>query len=156
MLGYVAYKSIIGNRTEVDLASPSDAQYVLNCANLGEVKIEKIIHSYVSDRNITGDHLDAFAIKVVNIKEQDLREEPDTGGGWHRGDRIPPVIEQAYKFLDSWRSYVDWLPSQSDLQSPDYYVYPWKISFHGTLPTEAELIIVCPSERMIFFFGAKT
>ena len=53
-------------------------------------RIEKVLHSHVSARSLTGDHLDAYAIKISHVDTAELTAKTDDlGGGWYRGDQLP-------------------------------------------------------------------
>lgn len=61
---FFIYKLGPGNVDKVDSATAKDVRFVLNWSNLGDERIEKVIHSYISARSLTGDHLDAYAILI--------------------------------------------------------------------------------------------
>jgi len=156
--GLVAYKVGPGNRPRIDAASPHDVRFVLNWCELGDDRIQTVVHSQVSARSLTGDHLDAYAIKISHVDIAELTKEPDDfGGRWYRGDQLPNVVDEAVAFIGSWHLEIpQWFPSEGQLRSPDLYVYPCRISLHATSPTAAELIFIRPSDRMVFYFGGAT
>lgn len=143
---------------KIDVASAHDVRFVLNWCELGEDRIEKVVRSYVSSRSLTGDHLDAYAIKISHLDISELLENDDLrGANWYRGDQTPPILDEAIDFVDGWlwQDRVSWFPKGDDLRSEDYYVYPWSIYTQGIRPSAVKLIFVRPSDNMVFYFSGK-
>ncbi len=87
LLGVVVFQLGPGNRDKIDLASAKDVRFVLNSCGLGESRTESVIHSYVSSRSFTGDHLNAYAIKISHVDVTELTSSSEeTHGRWYRGD----------------------------------------------------------------------
>ena len=152
-----AYQLGPGNRDKADSASAHDVRFVLNWCELGDQRIEKVLHSHVSSRSFTGDHLDAYAIKISHVELAELTKETDDfRGRWYRGDQLPKVLDDAVGFVGGWLHELPWFPSEEQLRSSEFYVYSWSIYCHGVRPTAAELIFIRPSDQMVFYFGGKT
>ncbi len=152
-----AFQLGLGNQTKIDTASPHDIRFVLNWCKLGDQRTERVIHSHVSSRSFTGDHLDAYAIKISRVELAELTKETDDfRGRWYRGDQLPKVLDDAVGFVGGWLHEIPWFPSEAELRSSEFYVYPWSIYCHGVRPSAVELIYIRPSDRMVFFFGGKT
>lgn len=148
-----------GNRTRIDTASTRDVRFVLNWCELGEGRIEKVVHSYVSKRSLTGDHLDTYAIKISHVSLAELSKlDINPRAHWYRGDQLPKVLDDAVKFSGMWftKKEIAWFPSETEIRSNKYFVYPWKIEYFGMEPSWAQLIFIRPSDNMIFYFSAKT
>jgi hypothetical protein len=124
---------------------------------LGDSRIEKVIHSHVSSRSFTGDHLDAYAIKINSVTVEELTANTDEFRGpcWYRGDQLPKVLDDAVSFVGGWLHEIEWFPTEAELRSSDIYIYPWSIYCHGVSPSAAEIIFVRPKDKMVFFFGGK-
>jgi hypothetical protein len=153
----VAYQLAVGNRNKKDSASAQDVRFVLNWCGLGDQRIERVLHSHVSARSFTGDHLDAFAIKISRVDVAELSSKTnDFSGRWYRGDQLPQVLDEAVKFVGGWHHEIPWFPAESELRSSDFYIYPWSIYSHGVSPSAAELIFVRSGGKMVFYFGGKT
>lgn len=155
---YVTYWWRASNREQIDSASASDVAYVLNWCGLGADRIDNVTRSYVSARSPTGDHLDAYAIRVSRIEAAELTaRDRRSPGEWYRGDRLPPVVSDALGFiagsLDDDK--VAWFPREAELRSENVFVYPWAIRFHGITPTAVDLIFARPLDHMIFYFSEK-
>jgi hypothetical protein len=154
---FVAFQLGPGNRDKIDSASAHDVRFVLNWCQLGDQRIEKVLHSHVSSRSFTGDHLDAYAIRISHIELAELtKEAEDFRGRWYRGDQLPKVLDDAVGFVGGWLHELPWFPGEAELRSSGFYVYPWSIHCHGIRPSAAELIFIRPSDRMVFYFGGKT
>jgi len=154
--GIVAYSVLVSTRTEIDQADSEDVAFVLNLCGLGEHRIERVLHSYVSPRSFTGDHVDAYAIKVSRIDLEKLTVGRDLGTHWYCGDSLPPPLSEALAFIDMFHHTVSWLPHSSALRGNASFIYPSRVVFHGGRVTAAELIFARPLENTIFYFSAKT
>lgn len=157
--GFIAYEVTFGNTNQIDTASKHDVRFVLNWCELGEDRIEKVIHSYVSGRSVTGDHLDAYAIKITRVDVTELTSGKDRPSGpsqWYRGDQLPPLVNVAVDEVGSWLHTIPWFPEVTELRSANVWVYPWSIYTHGITPSAVKLIFVRPSDNMIFYFSDKT
>jgi hypothetical protein len=157
--GFFAYQLGPGNIDKIDSASNKDVRFVLNWCELGDERIEKVIHSHISSRSFTGDHLDAYAIQIshVSIAELTAKKE-DFHGRWYRGDEVSGVLDDAVDFLAGWLNSgeIPWFPSEEELRSDGYFVYPRSIYCHGVRPIAAQLIFVRSTDKMIFYFSGKT
>jgi hypothetical protein len=157
--GFLAYQLGPGNRAKINTASPDDVRFVLNRCNLGDERIEKVVESFISPRSFTGDHLDAYAIKVTHLSIEEVTASTDDfKERWYRGDQLPKVVDDAVSFVGTFRGSdeIPWFPSEAELRSSEVYVYPWSIYFHGTRPSAAEIIFVRPTDKMVFYFSEKT
>jgi len=153
----VAYQFGIGNKDINKAASKEDVRYVLNWCELGDERIQEVLHSHISSRSFTGDYLDAHAILISHVDEKELKRD-EFGSGWFRGDKVSGVLKDALDFVEAWipSEKIPWFLTEEELRSSKIYIYPWTIYCHGTRPTAVELIFVRPKDKMVFFFGAKT
>jgi hypothetical protein len=161
--GFAAYQFTFGNRAKTDFAAPQNVRFVLNWCNLGESRTEKVIHSYQSSRSFTGDHLDAYAIKILRVTPEELTatNAASPGRTWHRGDQLPTLLDDAVRFAamflgDGETGEIPWFPKEAELRSNQFYVFPQSIYYYGGRPIEADLIFVRPADKMLFYFSAKT
>jgi hypothetical protein len=156
---FFAFRMGPGNRDKTESASPKDVRFVLNWCELGDGRIEKVIHSFESSRSLTGDHDDAYAIKINHVEIAELnRKDPTMTSQWYRGDQLPEVVSQAVSFT-GWHlpnKKYPWFPPEKDLRSKDFYIYPWSIELHGLQPTSVEIIFIRPSDLMVYYFSGKT
>ncbi len=147
-----------GNRDRIDTASPHDVRFLLNSCGLGDQGLERVVPSRVSARSFTGDHLDAYTLKITPINPAGLAVRsagPELR--WYRGDQLPPVLADAVTWAASCLSKqrLLWLPREKELRSPDFFVYPVSIYLHGLSPTAAQLIFSRPASGMFFYFSGK-
>lgn len=155
--GLLVFRMGPGNTDSSQTASKHDVRFVLNWCRLGDERIEEVVHSYVSARSFTGDHLDAHAIRITHVDPSELTKD-DFGSGWARCDQVGGVLDDAIEFAEGWlhRDDISWFPTREELRSDRMYVYPWSIYCHGTRPSAVELIFVRPEDRMVFFMSSKT
>jgi len=156
IVGYLLYSTTLGNTTVEGKATKSDVRFVLNWCELGDQRIDKVLKSYKSARSLTGDHLDAYAIKITNVTVDELlNNTPNRTGQWYRMDSLPKVLDEAVAFVGSWQHETPWFPSEDILRTKDFYVYPWSIYCHGISPTSAKLIFINPTEKMVYYISAE-
>ncbi len=150
--GYFFYSLTFGNKTIEDKATKSDVRFVLNWSGLGEQRIEKVIHSYKSARSLTGDYLDAYAIKITNVANKELTVE----NGWYRLDSLPVPVNDAVNFAyQFFQNEISWFPELQYLKKKKAYVYPAYIRYHGTGVYATQLIFAIPTEKMVYYVGVK-
>ncbi len=151
-----AYQTSFGNRTKENALSSKDVRFVLGRCGLEQEQVESVIHSYISSRSFSGDHLDAYAIKISNVADAELQPRADVGSlKWYRGNAPPELLNEALKFVSNSRKEIPWFPTDAELRTSDFYVYPWTIRCSGLDPSAATLIFVRPSDRMLFYFDFK-
>ncbi|WP_396159309.1 hypothetical protein [Flavobacterium sp.] len=151
ILGYLAYSMTIGNKTVENEATKSDVRFVLNWCGLGDQRIEKVTNSYETGRSFTGDYLDAYAIDISEVKQEELKNK----NGFYRLDSLPQVLNDAVKMASGWQHEIPWFPRLEDLKKEDVYVYPWSIYCNGITPNGAELIFVMPKDKKVYYIGTK-
>jgi hypothetical protein len=146
-----------GNQLEVDRAAPKDVHFVLNGCGLGEERVEKVLHSHVSGRSITGDHLEAYAIRVTRLDGAELltKGEGDPLRSWFRGDRLPPMLAEAMHDPTASAGEIPWFPSEAELRSTEVYVSPRRFLYHGMRLDGVDFIVARPADRTIFYFSSK-
>ena len=103
----------------------------------------------------------AYQLGPGNIDNNDSASKKDVRFvlNWcELGDEVSGVLDDAVDFLAGWLNSgeIPWFPSEEELRSDRYFVYPRSIYCHGVRPTAAQLIFVRPSDKMIFYFSGKT
>lgn len=151
ILGYFAYSMTIGNKNVKNEATKSDVRFVLNWCGLGDQRIKKVTNSYQSAHSFTGDYLDAYAIDISEVTEDELKNK----NGFYRLDSLPQVLNDAVKMASGWQHEIPWFPKLEDLKKEDVYVYPWSIYCNGISPSGAELIFVVPKDKKVYYIGTK-
>jgi len=141
------------NRT----ASAHDLRYVLNWCELGDERIDEVLHSHITAKSLTGDHIEAHAIRITEIDTSELKKST-SGTGWFRGDKAEGVVNDALEFVEQCIPSEDipWFLSEYELRSTEVYIYPWSVYYHGIRTTAVKLIFVRPKDKVVFYFAAKT
>jgi hypothetical protein len=156
ILGNFVYSFSLGNEGSADKATNSDVRFVLNWCELGDQRIEKVLHSYISARSFTGDHFDAYAIKISNVSIDELTTGDSVKiGKWYRGDQLPKLLDDAVSFAFSMQDEISWFPKESNIRTEQYYIYPWSIYCHGITPSAVDLIFLNPEEKIVYFISNK-
>ncbi len=160
LVGLIAYQFGPGNRAKFDRASVHDVRFVLNHCGLGEKRTERVIHSYQSVRSFTGDHLDAYQIKVSNLSIEELC--PPKGDfshrGWYRGDQLPKIPDEALKFIIEFCNdrKAPWFPTEKEIRTNKCFVQVSRVLYYGNRVSMAQVIIARPEDSMIFYISVKT
>ena len=148
----------LSSETEIvtDKATKEDVRFVLNWCELGEERIEKVLKSSISPRSFTGDHLDAYSIKISHVDISELKRNEDMRPGqWYRGDSLPKILDDAITFIGGFHHETSWFPSEKNIKTSDYYIYPWSIYCHGVTPSSAQIIIVKPTEKIVYYMSVE-
>jgi hypothetical protein len=144
------------NETITDKATKEDVRFVLNWCELGDERIEKVLKSSISPRSFTGDHLDAYSIKISHVDISELKKNEDMRPGqWYRGDSLPKVLSDAIEFIGRFQHEIPWFPKENRIRTSDYYIYPWSIYCHGVTPSSAQIIIVKPTEKIVYYMSVE-
>ncbi|MFD0793815.1 hypothetical protein ACFQZX_09305 [Mucilaginibacter litoreus] len=154
-VSYIAYSLTFGNKTSIDEASKSDVRFVLNWCGLGDNRINKVIKSYASPTSLTGDHLDAYSIKITDVTLSELQKENITMGRWYRCDSLPKTLDDAIEFMAGFEAEISWFPKEQDLRTKNFYVYPWSMGYHGVRPYSAQLIFLNPKDKIVYYIDGK-
>ncbi len=155
---YVLYNLTIGNTARFDAATNKDVRFVLNWCELGDQRIKTVLHSYQSPHSLTGDHVDAYAIKVSHVHRSELEKPSHDYIKWTRGDNLRGVARQGVALIASFSDLheLQWFPSLEQLLSDTIYVTVWRIELHGDRPAAAQVIFVNPTERIVYYASVKT
>ncbi|MCS7063658.1 MAG: hypothetical protein NZM04_06395 [Methylacidiphilales bacterium] len=154
LAGVIAYNFGPGNVSKSDFATANDVRHILNWCELGDDRIEEVVHSYQSARSLTGDHLDAYAIRITHLEIEE-RSKKDWGRGWYRCDQVEGVLKDAIEFISGWlhNDKIPWFLTSEEIRSDEVYVYPRSTYSFGTRPISARLIFVRPRDRMLFYIS---
>ena len=129
-------------------ATIDQANVALNWSGLGANRLEEVVKSYESMRSFTGDHLDAYSIKVSHVTPDELQTDD-----WQRVDIATGVYKEAIDFMAMWLGdEIPWFPEIEDIRSDKYYVNVWEIEFHRNNPDSATIILARPEDNMVFYF----
>ncbi len=148
---YSSLSFTLFNKNKVNKATKSDVGFVLNWCGIGDDRINKVINSYESARSFTGDHLDAYAIKLNNVSIDDITNRKNYK--WYRCDKLPDILDKSVSFIDGWTYEIPWFPKK--MEQSNYYLYPWSTYFNGVTPSSAQLIFLDVENEMIYYISAK-
>lgn len=96
----VGYRIGQGNRDRIHSASRQEVVHVLNWCGLGAGRFEQVLHSHISARSVTEDHLDAFHIRISEAESSELLTKTNNATGqWYRGDQLPPLLQETVSFV---------------------------------------------------------
>ena len=152
---YLIYSLTFGNKASVNTARKSDIRFVLNWCELGDDRIERVVNSYSSPTSFTGDHLDAYSIKISAVDTSELKYLKNGVGNWYRCDHIPLILSDAISYTCNWPGELKWFPKIEELKSAEFYVYPVNIYCNGLHPSGAQLIFLNPKEKVIYFISTS-
>ena len=156
IVGYLFFSMTLGNTNVEDKATKSDVRFVLNWCGLGDQRIDQVLKSYTSARSFTGDHLDAYAIKITSVTLDELtNKDKFSSGQWYAMDSLPPILDEAVSFVSRWEEEIPWFPTESSLRTADFFVYPWSINCHGVRPNSAQLIFINYKDKTVYYISVK-
>ena len=155
--GTIGYLIGPGNVAVSDSATKQDVRFVLNECQLGDERIEEVVHSYQSTRGFSGTHLETYLIKISHVDPSELTRD-NFGYGWFRCDELDGVLKEAVNFATGRIQQYKigwWFLTEEELGSSEVFVYPQSIYCHGTQPSAAKLIFVKPKNKMVFYMSAR-
>ena len=159
-LNYRQFFGLMGvHKPEVDQLPPKRAMFVLNWGNIGDkAKIEKIIHSYESHRSLTGDHVDAYCIKIDGFPDSAWSKEKGVPQEWLQGPVTERILKEAVELSCSAAESdgLKWFPRASEINSDRYYLSFWQIVLHNQFPTAVQLIAYDRKEKLLYYLSFKT
>ena len=159
-LNFSQFSGLMGvQQPKVDQLTPKSAMFVLNWGNIGDkAKIKKIIHSYESPQSLTGDHLDAYCIKIDTFPDSVLRQEEGLPQEWLQGPITELILKEAIDLSSSAAESdgLKWFPKASELNSNRYYLSFWKIVLHNQFPTAVQIIAYDRKEKLLYYLSFKT
>lgn len=154
MAGLLAYSLASASRDHADHLDEADVRFVMNWCGLRPERIERLVHSFESNRSFTGDHWDGYAIKVRDLNLVDLKEPAsDHDRGWIPGDMVDPVVADAIGLLTGFADAESqtWFPGAEELRSSSYRVYVSRIVIQGRQVDAAEIIFANPETGMLYY-----
>lgn len=126
----------------------------MNWCNLGDSRIVKVLHSYKSPIAFNGDNFKAYEIEISNISIDELtKDENSSVKQWYRGDQLPTIVSDAITFVSSMQNKSTWLPSSSQIKTSDFFVHLWKIEYKGMSPEVADVIIIEPRKKIVYYIS---
>ncbi len=130
-----------------------DVRFVFESFGISQDQPIKLEPSDNASGSWSGDYMKVFAVKLAHIEESELIQKLDV----IRGDKLTPIIRNCVEFVTSFtdQDELRWFPTSKQIFSDTYYVYPVRTVLHGTLPDSVQVIVIRPSDKMVFFAGVK-
>lgn len=140
-----AFLSFSGPRKNT---SKDDAVFVLNWAGLNPTQNWSVIDGSISARNITGDHADYYCIQLQDISIA----EPDRAG-WRNGPETNDLLAEALEQSIGWarNEGASCFPSVELANSDQMRILFWNVVIHGRFPTGAQVLLLYPATKQLFY-----
>ena len=142
----------------IDHVTADKAMFILHGGEIGnKSKVLHVLHSYQTPRSFTGDHVDAYCLKIDHFPEEVVRKEASGREVWLRPPIVNPILVEAIKTA-SMMAHSDnlaWFPSAEMLNSRRYYLSFQTIYAHNQIPTAVRLIAYDREEQNIYYADVK-
>jgi hypothetical protein len=140
-------------KTKIVESDDQDVRFVLECFGRSHDQPMKLAHSYKAPATWSGDYMKAFAMKIAHIEESEIIQRHDV----IRGDTLTPIIRSSVEFVTDFtdRDELRWFPTREQILSNACYVYPVRIVLYGTRPDAVHIIVIRPSDQMVFYACVK-
>ncbi len=142
-------------REKINEATNEDVEFVLNWTGLGSDRIQEVNNSYSSLMSFTGDHLEAYAIKISGVSLEELNKTSDFGTQWYRGDKLPQHIADAVSDTRTWKREINWFPAEEEIRTESIYVWSESVHYSGSRVTAYRIILIRPADNMVFYISTK-
>ncbi|WP_129647617.1 hypothetical protein [Peristeroidobacter agariperforans] len=145
-----AFMSFSGPKKSTD---KDDALFVLNWGGFSTTQNWTVIDGSVSARDITGDHTDYYCIQLedVSVTEPMLIE-------WQTGPETNDLLAAALEQSLQWAEYegADCFPSFEMANSQQMKIMFWGMNTHGRVPAGAQVLLLQPSTKRLFYVSFAT
>jgi hypothetical protein len=145
-----AYMSLSGPKKTTD---KDDAVFVLNWAGMNAVQEWTVIDGAISARNITGDHADYYCIQLEDISV-DQRNPIE----WQVGPETNELLSSALEQAIDWAKHegANCFPSFEVANSDQMKILFWGMNTHGRSPAGAQVLLLQPSTKRLFYVSFDT
>lgn len=145
-----AFASFSGPKKTTD---QDDAVFVLNWAGLNTAQHWTVIDGSISARNITGDHTDYFCIQLddISITQRNPIE-------WRTGPETDELLSETLEQAISWarNAGASCVPSFDLANSERMKILFWGMNTHGRSPAGAQVLLLQPSTKQLFYVSFDT
>ena len=137
---------------KVNAATKSDALFILNWGGISTNQDFKVIASYRSSRNITGDHLDYYCLELPRFEiAEPMKDE------WHDGPETNPLLAGALELaINSAKGHGDCLPSAEKANSETMKIMFWRVVLYGRQATAADILLYESKTKRLYYVSFKT
>jgi hypothetical protein len=149
-LAVYAFSKFSGPRKSTD---KDDAIFVLNWAGLDTKQQWKIIDGSISSRNITGDHADYYCIQLEDVSLNGANSVE-----WKPGPETNELLAGALEQAIGWarQGGADCFPSFEVANSDQMKILFWSMNAHGRNPAGAQILLLQPSTKRLFYVSFAT
>jgi hypothetical protein len=130
-----------------------DAVFVLNWAGINTSQNWSVIDASISSRNITGDHADYYCIQL-----EDIAITQPNPLGWRVGPESNELLISALERAIGWAKQegADCFPSFELANSGQMKILFWGMNTHGRDPAGAQVLLLHPSTKQLFYVSFDT
>jgi hypothetical protein len=133
-------------------ADKKDAEFVLNWGGISTNQSYKVIQSYVSARNLTGDHLDFYCIELQKFEVAETSTDQ-----WKNGPEADPLLAEALQLApEDAHQHGACFPTTDQANSRNMKIMFWSVTAHGRYPTAADILLYDTDSRKLYYVGFKT
>src|ERR1017187_2428765 len=144
--------AITSTKANIDTAKRKDALFILNWGGIPTNQDFRILSSYRSSRNITGDHIDAYCIELSRFEIADYAKEQ-----WQDGPEKNPLLAEALQLgANDAHEHASCFPSAKEADSEGMRIMFWSVVLHGRQPSAADIILYAPRSKMLYYVSYKT
>ena len=145
-----AFSSFSGTKKSLD---KDDAVFVLNWAGLNTAQQWSVIDGSISQRNITGDHADYYCIQL-----EDLAITQPNPIEWRAGPETNELLAEALEKAIGWAKHegATCFPPFEVANSEQMQILFWGMNTHGRSPAGAQVLLLQPSTKRLFYVSFDT
>lgn len=130
-----------------------EAVFVLNWAGVKTSQNWSVIDGSISARNITGDHTDYYCIQL-----EDVSITQSNPVQWQFGPEANELLASALEQAISWAKQegANCFPSFELANSAQMKILFWGMTTHGRFPAGAQVLLLQPSTKRLFYVSFDT
>jgi hypothetical protein len=141
-----------GTSEKFNKATRNDSLFILNWGGISTNQNFKVVASYQSPKNVTGDHLDYYCIELPTFEAADGQK-----GQWHDGPEKNPLLAEALKLaVNDARMHGDCFPTAEKANSETMKIMFVSVMLHDREPTAADIILYDTSNHKLYYVSFKT
>ena len=138
------------SRNPVMYLDDVEVQFVIDWLRTRTEEVS-LLDSYHPPANWAGDYEKIFALRVDEATIREALRRP----GVVAGDEVTPRIREAVKFAMIFTKKLQWFPVEEKILSPELYISPIRIVEQSGYTDAADLVVIHPVRRIVYFVAAK-
>ena len=127
----------------------------MNWCGLGDNRVEKVLHSHVSARSLTGDHLDAYAIKIYRCANRiDSKKKAAVGT---EAISCPRFLTMQSVSVGAWQNSGEIILGfpRGRNSTSKHFAFLWRPDIPASSLLPSNLILVRPSDNTVFYIDPR-